>query len=130
MTDKVQSFITDVITGSLAGQIALERDLDFAQLTSPKSPALRAISREITDLGIDPSVLSNHVLNGLVALFASPHNAEVMTENLTQLIWTILGDPKNGGEKPPPLYQKAGQALHLTFVSLLDPSVSPLSFDD
>lgn len=130
MTDKVQSFLTDVIAGSIAGQIALERDLDFAQLTRPKSPELRAICREITDLGLDPEVLSNHVLNGLVALFALPHNADVMTENFTQLIWTILGDPENGGEKPPPLYQKAGKAMHLTFVSLLDPSVSPLSFDD
>jgi len=130
MSDKVQSFITDVVASSLVGQLALERDLDFAQLTSPESPELRALRRALTDLGIDPQVVSNHVLNGLVALFASPHNAEVLTENFTQLIWTILGDPENGGEKPPPLYQKAGQALHLTFVSLLDPSVSPLSFDD
>jgi hypothetical protein len=130
MTDKIQSFLTDVIAGSLAGQIALERDLDLAQLTAPKSPELRAISREIIDLGLDPELLSNHVLNGLVALFASPRNAEVMTENFTQLIWTILGDPENGGGTPPPLYQKAGQAMHLTFVSLLDPSVSPLSRDD
>lgn len=130
MSDKIQDFTTEVIAGSIAGQIALARDLDFAELNTPESAALRTICDEITALGLDPVVLANHVLNGLVTLFVIPNNADVMIENFTQLLWTILGDPENGGDIPPPLYQKAGQAMHLTFVSLLDPSVSPLSCND
>ncbi len=130
MSDKLELFTSEVIASSIAGQIALARDLDFDDLIANESSALNALCDEITDLGLDPDLLANHVLNGLLTLFVLPHNADVMIENFSKLLWTILGDPENGGDTPPPLYQKAGQAMHLTFVSLLDPSVSPLSRDD
>jgi hypothetical protein len=39
----------------------------------------------------------------------------------TSLLWSILGDPKNGG-KPPEIYRKAGVAMHLALLGILDPS--------
>ena len=58
----------------------------------------------------------------LVALFAQPCNADLITSQLTALLWSILGDPKNGG-RPPEIYRRAGSAMYLALLGILNPSI-------
>jgi hypothetical protein len=127
MTDastKVEDYLTSAIAGSLVSQIAARRHISFGTLIGPnrdgESPELRALSDELTELGIDPSLIANHSLLALVALFAQEHNADLIVSQYTSLLWTILGDPKSGS--PPEIYRRAGCAMHLALLGILDPS--------
>jgi len=122
---KVEEYLSSAIAGSLIGQIANRRELSFSTLLGPRcdgdSPELRALSDELTELGINPDVLANHVLSCLVALFVEESNANLIVGQYTSLLWSVLGDPANGG-KPPEIYRKAGVAMHLALIGILDPS--------
>jgi hypothetical protein len=123
--NKVEEYLSSAIAGSLIGQIASRRELSFYTLLGPSfdgdSPELRALSDELTELGINPDLLANHALSSLVALFVEESNANLIVCQYTSLLWSILGDPKNGG-KPPEIYRKAGVAMHLALLGILDPS--------
>jgi hypothetical protein len=124
--NKVEEYLSCAIAGSLVGQVASQRRINLASLISPdlenSTPTLRALSDELTELGINPDALANHALCALVALFVQESNADLIVDQYTSLLWTILGDPANGG-KPPEIYRKAGVAMHLSLLGILDPSV-------
>jgi len=123
---KVEEYLTAAVAGSLIGQVAGQRNLSFASLLGTEgdgeSPHLRAITAEFTELGIDPALLANHSLLALVALFAEEANAELIVSQYSSLLWTILGDPRSGA--PPEIYRRAGVAMHLALLGILDPSFS------
>lgn len=128
MTDpnKLEDYLSSVMAGSLVGQIARAREIPFQEMFSPEgitsSPAVRAIATELDELGIDPEVLASQTLLALVALFAQEENADLIIGQYTALLWSILGDPKNGGS-PPEIYRRAGCAMHLTLLGILDPAL-------
>lgn len=121
---KVEEFLSTALAGSLVGQIAAERRISFTTLVGPnfdgESPELRALTNELTELGIYPDQLANHALIALVSLFMENSNAELIITQYTSLLWTILGDPKSGA--PPEIYRRAGVAMHLALLGILDPS--------
>lgn len=121
---KVEEFLSTALAGSLVGQIAAERRISFTTLAGPnfdgESPELRALADELTELGIYPDQLANHALIALVSLFMENSNAELIITQYTSLLWTILGDPKSGA--PPEIYRRAGVAMHLALLGILDPS--------
>ena len=123
---KVEEYLSCALARSLVGQVASTRDLNLATLIGPDcesgTPQLRALSDELTELGINPDLLANHALCALVALFVQESNADLIIGQYTSLLWSILGDPKNGG-KPPEIYRKAGVAMHLSLLGILDPSI-------
>ncbi len=119
--NKLEEYLATVLAGSLVGQLAAERGLAYADL-APGSAQLRSLAGELADLGFDPEILATHCLHSLVALFAQPGNADLITGQFTALLWSILGDPKNGG-RPPEIYRRAGTAMHLALLGILDPSI-------
>lgn len=119
--NKLEEYLATVIAGSLVGQLAAERDLQYSDL-APGSTTLRSLANELADLGFDPETLATNCLHSLVALFAQPSNADLITGQFTALLWSILGDPKNGG-RPPEIYRRAGAAMHLALLGILDPSI-------
>ena len=119
--NKLQDYLCHVIAGSIVGQIAAQRRLHFEDLAGDSS-LLRVITDELTELGIDPSLLAQQSLHALVALFAQESNADLIASQFTKLLWSILGDPKNGG-LPPEIYRRAGVAMHLALLGILDPSL-------
>lgn len=119
--NKLEEYLATVLAGSLVGQLAAERGLSYSDL-GPGSTKLRSLAEELADLGFDPEILASHCLNSLVALFAQPSNADLITGQFTALLWSILGDPKNGG-RPPEIYRRAGVAMHLALLGILDPSI-------
>lgn len=122
---KVEEYLSSAIAGSLIGQVASRRCISFSTLLGPdldgESSELRNLSDEITEIGIDPDVLATHALLSLVSLFVESSNAELIIDRFSSLLWTILGDPKNGG-RPPEIYRRAGVAMHLALLGILDPS--------
>ncbi len=119
--NKLEEYLATVLAGSLVGQLAAERGLSYSDL-APGSTTLRSLANELANLGFDPEILASHSLNSLVALFAQPSNADLITGQFTALLWSILGDPKNGG-RPPEIYRRAGVAMHLALLGILDPSI-------
>lgn len=119
--NKLEEYLATVLAGSLVGQLAAERGLQYSDL-APGSTTLRSLANELANLGFDPAILASHSLNSLVALFAQPSNADLITGQFTALLWSILGDPKNGG-LPPEIYRRAGVAMHLALLGILDPSI-------
>ncbi|MGA0848092.1 MAG: hypothetical protein ACO3PY_05755 [Pontimonas sp.] len=122
----IDEYLSTAVAGSLVGQIARARNISFKEMFAADgvsiSPTIRAITLELDELGIDPELIASQVLYALVALFAKEENAELITSQYTSLLWSILGDPKNGGS-PPEIYRRAGCALHLTLLGILDPSI-------
>lgn len=127
--DKLEFYLSQAVAGSLIGAVAGRRKFDIKQLAKPDSPELCALFEELCDLGIYPQVIANHTLSALANLFSEPDNADLIVTNLTSLLWTILGDPKNGGA-PPEIYRRAGHAMHLTILGLLSPSIVEFPFND
>ena len=123
--DPIESYLTSALAGSMVGLLACKRSLTIDELLALNSERLVELQNELVDLGLFPRELACQSLNALVALFVEEHNANFMVNNLTSLLWNILGDPENGGE-PPEIYRRAGVAMHLMFIALLTPS----SFSD
>jgi len=125
--NRLEEYLSSAIAGSLVGQIARAREIPFKEMFSTDgtatSPTIRAIATELDELGIDAELLASQALYALVALFAQEENAELITSQYTSLLWSILGDPKNGGS-PPEIYRRAGCAMHLTLLGILDPSIT------
>jgi len=123
---KVEEYLSSALAGSLVGQIAAQRRISFITLLGSdfdgESPELRSLSDELTELGICPDQLANHALIALVSLFMANGNAELIVAQYTSLLWTILGDPKSGA--PPEIYRRAGVAMHLALLGILDPSLT------
>lgn len=126
---KVEEYLSAALAGSLIGQIANRRGIHFSELLGPSfdgdTPELRELSDELTELGLCPDTLANHALCSLVALFVEQGNAELIVTQYTSLLWTILGDPKSGA--PPEIYRRAGVAMHLALLGILDPSFTESS---
>jgi len=124
---KLESYLATALAGSLIGQIARRREIPFRQMFADDgrtcAPVIQSIATELDDLGIDAELLATQALGALVALFAQEQNAQLITTNFTDLLWSILGDPENGGS-PPELYRRAGAAMHLTLLGILDPSLT------
>lgn len=121
-SDRIQAYLASALAGSLVGQLAQRRDLSFEDLVADDNARLNVLRDEITELGVDPRLLANHALCALVAVFVEESNAELVIQNLTNLLWSILGDPEHGGS-PPEIYRRAGLAMHLTLIGLIDPAV-------
>lgn len=123
---RIEEYLATALAGSMTGQIASERGLTFTELLGPdldgKSEQLQQITKELSELGLEPLLLASHALRSLVALFAQEENAELVIAQFTALLWSILGDPKNGGS-PPEIYRRAGAAMHLALLGILDPSI-------
>jgi len=123
---KVEEYLSSALAGSLVGQIAAQRRISFITLLGSdfdgESPELRSLANELTELGICPDQLANHALSALVSLFMANSNAELIVAQYTSLLWTILGDPKSGA--PPEIYRRAGVAMHLALLGILDPSLT------
>lgn len=119
--NKLEEYLATVLAGSLIGQLAAERGLNYADL-APGGTTLRSLADELADLGFNPELAATHCLHALVALFAQPSNADLITGQFTALLWSLLGDPKNGG-RPPEIYRRAGVAMHLALLGILDPSI-------
>jgi hypothetical protein len=124
---RLESYLATAMAGSLIGQIASAREIPFHEMfaadETTSSPAIRAIATELDELGIDAVLLASQALCALVALFAQEQNADLITSHYTALLWSILGDPENGGS-PPEIYRRAGCAMHLTLLGILDPSIT------
>ncbi|MGA0103179.1 MAG: hypothetical protein ACO3LH_05640 [Steroidobacteraceae bacterium] len=118
----IETYLSTSLAGAILGQIAAHRGLDLETLVAHDSHHLNCIGAELTALGINPETLAQQTLTALALLFVEPSNAELVISNYTQLLWSILGDPERGGG-PPELYRKAGTAMHLTLISLLDPAI-------
>jgi hypothetical protein len=125
--NRLEEYLSTAVAGSLIGQIARAREIPFKEMFSTdgttSSPTIRAIATELDELGIDAELLASQALYALVALFAQEENAELITSQYTALLWSILGDPQNGGN-PPEIYRRAGCAMHLTLLGILDPSIT------
>lgn len=125
-SDKIEDFLGHAIAGSLVGMIACHRGASVQELVDPancKSSKLAyAIAHELDEMGIDPNVLASQMMIALVTVFGQPDNARLITTQFSKLLWSILGDPKNGGA-PPEIYERAGAALHLTLLGMLKPSI-------
>lgn len=122
---KLEEYLSTAMAGSLIGQIARAREIPFDEIFVPgggTSPTVRALATELDELGIDSELLASQALLALVALFAQGENADLLVSQFTALLWSVLGDPKNGGS-PPEIYRRAGCAMHLTLLGILDPSL-------
>lgn len=124
--NKLEEYLSTAVAGSLIGQLARKREIPMRELFTADhetpSPAVRALALELDDLGIDAELLASQSLYALVALFAQESNAELIIAQYTSLLWSLLGDPKNGGN-PPEIYRRAGAAMHLALLGILDPSI-------
>lgn len=124
--NRLEEYLATAVAGSLIGQVARHREIPmrelFADGIATPSTTVRALATELDDLGIDTQLLASQTLLALVALFAQESNADLITSQFTALLWSILGDPKNGGS-PPEIYRRAGVAMHLALLGILDPSI-------
>lgn len=128
-TDKVSDYIATAIGGSIIGQMARRRSISTDDLLTQGNPLLRSLADELSELGLDPHLIANHTLAALVALFIEEGNADRIITTFTNLLWTVLGDPENGGN-PPEIYRRAGVAMHLTLLGLIDPSIIERACND
>ena len=129
MTDhstKLEDYLTEKISFALISQLAIARDLSPQDVFTPdgrRTEHLHAIACELDSLGIDPGNIARYVLLSQAEIFCLAENNNTLVTHLTDLLWTILGDPKNGGS-PPEIYRHAAQAMVLTLIGVLYPSFS------
>jgi hypothetical protein len=123
---KLEEYLSSALAGSLVGQVARHRGTDLEDLVlghlNGDNNQVTELANAITELGIDPDLLAAHALTAITALFMEPQNAATLRAQFTGLMWTILGNPKTGGA-PPELYHKAGAALHMVLLGILDPNL-------
>lgn len=116
--NKLEEFVSSALAGSLVGQLVAHRQIPLDEAT--ESGSLEHLAHEIRDFGINPHILSEHAISAMVVLLMDEGNANRVVTSITDLLWSILGDPRGGGS-PPEIYRKAGLAMHLFFIGLLDP---------
>jgi hypothetical protein len=120
-TKRLEAYLATAMAGTLIGQVARQRDISVRDLLKPGSPEARGIAEDLYEMGIHPELLAHAGLLAQIALFSEQSNAHTIVTSLTNLLWSILGDPENGGN-PPEIYRKAGHAMYLTFIGILDPN--------
>jgi hypothetical protein len=125
MTDDsmgLHEYLRTAIASSMFGMVSQRKGLLYGDLFDeddcPKASA-ELVIKAIHETGINPDVIAAHVQKALVRLFSEPDNARALVKQHAELLWTILGDPKDGGETPPPIYAKAGLAGLTSFLGLL-----------
>lgn len=116
--NNIEEFVAHALAGSLVGQVAGAREITIDDLINDRSGVISALATELTTLGIDPEYTAKSVLLALAALFMENTNANIVISHLTDLLWTVLGPPEGG--PPPEIYRRAGIAMHLAFVGLLN----------
>ncbi len=125
----IEDYLTSVLAGSMVGLLAHQRDLDVDALLSTNKTHLRDLQHELVDLGLYPRELAAQSLNALGSLLIHESNADSLVTTITDILWTVLGDPENGGQ-PPELYRRAAIATHLVFIGLLLPASFPSKSHD
>jgi len=108
--------------GVLVGQVAVAREIPPEDVSVPHGPALPIILEELMDLGIDPPNLARGILRSYASMLMEPSAAEKIQAQITSLLWSIMGDPIHGGN-PPEIYHRAGAALHVGLLSMIDPEI-------
>lgn len=123
-------YMGSALMGSLVSQIAHARGIDPSSLFNPGgaglAPSATRILEELVAHGVDPAALGANALAALCLLLLDPDNAALLIDQFARLLWTTLGDPDSGGATPPEVYRRAGCALHLVLVGLLQPENDPL----
>ena len=118
----LHEYLSLSIASSMFGMVSQRKGLRYEDLFDkddcPKASS-ELVVNAIQETGIDPDVIAAHVQKALVCLFSEPANARALLKHHTELLWMILGDPKDGGETPPPIYAKAGLAGLTSFLGLL-----------
>ncbi len=116
--NKIEEYLSHAIAGCLVGQIAAARRLSFDDLIACDGESVRSLGYELAELGLDPDRISEALLLALATLFMEGSNASMIAGHLSDLLWTILGPPEGG--TPPEIYRRAGVAMLLAFVGLLN----------
>jgi hypothetical protein len=117
----IEQWVTRVVAGSLITQLAQSRAIN---LESPEAgDHVITLSRELAELGLDPECVAEHVMVAMAGLLMRQENAQALTTGFTDILWSILGDPKRNGDKPPELYRRAGFYLFVTVLGLFDSSI-------
>ena len=125
----IEDYLTSVLAGSMVGLLALHRDLDVDTLLSTDRADLCDLQHELVDLGLYPRELAAQSLNAIGSLLVHETNADSLVTTITDILWSVLGDPENGGQ-PPEIYRRAAIATHLVFIGLLIPSSFPNKSND
>ena len=118
--NQIEEFVAHAVAGALVGQVAAERDITPEDLIANRDGAINTLGHELASLGIDPDYTAKAILFALATLFMENSNANRIVDSLTDLLWTVLGPPEGG--PPPEIYRRAGIAMHLAFVGLLNPN--------
>ena len=116
--NKIEEFVAHAVAGALVGQVAAERDITPEDLIADREGVINTLGHELASLGIDPDYTAKAILLALATLFMENSNANLIVGHLTDLLWTVLGPPEGG--PPPEIYRRAGIAMHLAFVGLLN----------
>lgn len=110
------------LAGTLMGQLGRTQGYTAEQILDPDDSSVRhALLLKLSELGIDMGLLTENCLKSLTGLFVEPSNADRIAQDLSGILWTILGDPSSG--PPPEIYRKAGILMHITFIGLLSPDI-------
>jgi len=123
--DDMEAFLSTAISGALVGQIAAKREIPIEDFMEENSGLLHGVCDELEELGIYPPLIARSTLIALSNLLAQDQNIDIVTKEFAQLLWSILGNPESGGEKPPAIYYKAARAVHLVQVGFLNPLIEP-----
>lgn len=107
------------IEGTLVAQLAIQRDLSPKEVFTGNH--IKALRQEIQDLGIDAELVSQAHLDAITGIFSTDKAIEELGTPFAELLWHFLGDPENGGKKPPQRYIEASQALWVTFLGAINP---------
>jgi hypothetical protein len=118
----IHALVSNVIGGALLVQHAQARGVDPACLEDPNSPDTLELYRDLTTkTGLNFEITATHVLTSLCALLT---NDDISTHNvqyLARALWQVLGDPKQNGDEPPPIYTEAGKAVYAWVLVFLYP---------
>lgn len=109
------------IEGTLVAQLAINRGLQPSDVLTENDIVIKQLRRELKALGIDCQVISQNVLDGLIEIYATDKAMNELGGQYGKLLWSILGDPVNGGSEPPETYVDAAKSLWVTFLATVNP---------
>lgn len=109
-------YLSYALRATLVGQVAATRDIPFDPLLNPRSTEVKAIEKDLNEIGIQPDGLATNALLALGMLFTSPETANKIVDALTEELWEVLGDPQSGA--PPELYRKAGVSMFASILTI------------
>jgi hypothetical protein len=121
-TTPIHALVSNVIGGALLVQHAQARGIDPTHLEDTNSADTMELYRDLTTkTGLNFEITATHVLASLCALLT---NDDISTHNvqyLARTLWQVLGDPKQNGDEPPPIYTEAGKAVYAWVLVFLYP---------